>query len=119
MRILSAKVQPTLVGGQEAGKSTFFPLLAVKDEWPSDDLQKLDDDNVYRKLQGHWIIEMAEMIATANGAGPPEGFLPVPEQMELLLGFTKSLDVKPHRKAAVCLQLETGKDGQNAARQTG
>jgi len=21
---------------------------------------------VYRKLQGHWIIEMSEMIATAN-----------------------------------------------------
>ncbi len=29
-------------------------------------LRKLDDDNVYRKLQGHWIIEMSEMIATAN-----------------------------------------------------
>ena len=29
-------------------------------------MRKLDDDNVYRKLQGHWIIEMSEMIATAN-----------------------------------------------------
>jgi predicted P-loop ATPase len=29
-------------------------------------LRKLDDDNVYRKLQGHWIIEMSEMMATAN-----------------------------------------------------
>lgn len=28
--------------------------------------EKLDDENVYRKLQGHWIIEMSEMIATAN-----------------------------------------------------
>ena len=55
-----------LVGSQGAGKSTFFRLLAVKDEWFSDDLRKLDDDNVYRKLQGHWIIEMSEMIATAN-----------------------------------------------------
>ena len=55
-----------LVGGQGAGKSTFFRLLAVRDEWFSDDLRKLDDDNVYRKLQGHWIIEMSEMIATAN-----------------------------------------------------
>ncbi len=55
-----------LVGGQGAGKSTFFRLLAVKDEWFSDDLRKLDDKNVYRKLQGHWIIEMSEMIATAN-----------------------------------------------------
>ena len=26
----------------------------------------LDDENVYRKMQGHWIIEMSEMIATAN-----------------------------------------------------
>ena len=55
-----------LVGGQGAGKSTFFRLLAVKDEWFSDDLRRLDDDNVYRKLQGHWSIEMSEMIATAN-----------------------------------------------------
>ena len=55
-----------LVGGQGVGKSTFFRLLAVKDEWFSDDLRRLDDDNVYRKLQGHWIIEMSEMSATAN-----------------------------------------------------
>ena len=60
------EVMICLVGGQGAGKSTFFRLLAVKDEWFSDDLRKLDDDNVYRKLQGHWIIEMSEMIATAN-----------------------------------------------------
>lgn len=55
-----------LVGGQGAGKSTFFRFLAIKDEWFSDDLKKLDDENVYRKLEGHWIIEMSEMIATAN-----------------------------------------------------
>ena len=30
-----------LVGGQGAGKSTFFRLLAVRDEWFSDDLRKL------------------------------------------------------------------------------
>ena len=60
------EVMLCLVGGQGAGKSTFFRLLAVKDEWFSDDLKKLDDDNVYRKIQGHWIIEMSEMIATAN-----------------------------------------------------
>lgn len=55
-----------LVGGQGAGKSTFFRFLAIKDDWFSDDLRKLDDENVFRKLQGHWIIEMSEMIATAN-----------------------------------------------------
>ena len=60
------EVMLCLVGGQGAGKSTFFRMLAVKGEWFSDDLRKLDDDNVYRKLQGHWIIEMSEMIATAN-----------------------------------------------------
>lgn len=58
-----------LVGGQGAGKSTFFRLLAVRDEWFSDDLKRIDDDNVYRKMQGHWIIEMSEMIATANVKG--------------------------------------------------
>ena len=71
-----------LVGGQGAGKSTFFRLLAVKDEWFSDDLRRLDDDNVYRKLQGHWIIEMSEMIATANATracakNPPDTGYPV------------------------------------------
>ena len=55
-----------LVGGQGAGKSTFFRLLAVRDEWFTDDLRRLDDENVYRRLQGHWIIEMSEMLATAN-----------------------------------------------------
>ncbi len=55
-----------LVGGQGAGKSTFFRFLAIKDEWFTDDLRKLDDENVYRKLQGHWIIEMSEMIATVS-----------------------------------------------------
>ena len=55
-----------LVGGQGAGKSSFFRLLAVQDDWFSDNLKKLDDENVYRKMQGHWLIEMSEMIATAN-----------------------------------------------------
>ena len=26
----------------------------------------MDDENVYRKMQGHWIIEMSEMMATVN-----------------------------------------------------
>ena len=51
---------------REPGNLPFFRLLAGRDEWFSDDLKKLDDENVYRKLQGHWIIEMSEMIATAN-----------------------------------------------------
>ena len=55
-----------LVGGQGAGKSTSFRLLAMKDEWFSDDLKRLDDDKVFAKLQGHWIIEMSEMLATST-----------------------------------------------------
>ena len=55
-----------LVGGQGAGKSTFFRFLACKDEWFSDDLRRIDDEQVYRKMAGHWIIEMSEMIATVN-----------------------------------------------------
>ena len=55
-----------LVGGQGAGKSSFFRPLAIRDEWFSDDLKKLDDDRVFLKLQGHWIIEMSEMLATSS-----------------------------------------------------
>ncbi len=38
--------------------------FAIHDPHPPG--HKLDDDNVYRKLQGHWMIEMSEMMATAN-----------------------------------------------------
>ena len=60
------EIMVCLVGGQGAGKSTFLRFLAINDEWFSDDLKRIDDENVYRKLQGHWIIEMSEMIATVN-----------------------------------------------------
>ena len=56
--------------------------MAVKDEWFSDDLRRLDDDNVYRKLQGHWIIEMSEMIATANAKSIEEIKSFLSKQME-------------------------------------
>ena len=42
-----------LVGGQGVGKSSFFRLLACRDEWFSDDLKRIDDENVFRKMQGH------------------------------------------------------------------
>ena len=41
-------------------------LLAIQDEWFSDDLKQLSDNDVFEKLQGHWIIEMSEMLATSN-----------------------------------------------------
>lgn len=55
-----------LVGNQGAGKSTFFKFLAIEDEYFSDDLKRLDDEKIVIKLQGHWIIEMPEMLATLN-----------------------------------------------------
>ena len=54
------------IGDQGAGKSTFFRFLALEDEWFSDDLRTLDDKRIYEKLQGHWIIEMSEMLTLAN-----------------------------------------------------
>jgi len=41
-------------------------LLAVQDEWFTDDLKDLESNRVYEKLQGHWIIELSEMLATNN-----------------------------------------------------
>ena len=55
-----------LVGDQGGGKSTFFRFLAIQDEWFSDDLRRFDDDNVFQKIQGHWIIELSEMTASAK-----------------------------------------------------
>ena len=55
-----------LTGGQGAGKSTFLRFLAIRDEWFSDDLKKLDDEKIFQRLAGHWILEMSEMVATAN-----------------------------------------------------
>ena len=55
-----------LIGGQGAGKSSFFRLLAVWDEWFTDDLKDLENSKAYEKLQGHWIIELSEMLATNN-----------------------------------------------------
>ena len=60
------EIMVCLIGGQGAGKSTFFRFLACNDEWFSDDLKKIDDEQVYRKMVGHWIIEMSEMMATVN-----------------------------------------------------
>lgn len=61
-----------LVGPQGGGKSTFFRFLAIEDKWFTDDLKNLDDKNVFRQLQGHWFVEMAEMSATVNAKSVEE-----------------------------------------------
>lgn len=55
-----------LVGDQGIGKSSFFRLLAIRDDWFSDDLKDLESDKVFQKMAGHWIMELAEMLATYN-----------------------------------------------------
>ena len=55
-----------LVGGQGVGKSSFFRFLCANDEWFCDDLKNLEAKDVYEKMQGHWIIEMSEMMAAIN-----------------------------------------------------
>ena len=61
-----------LVGTQGAGKSTFFRFLAIKDDWFSDDLKHLNDEKVYGKLRGHWIMEMSEMVAAVSAKSNEE-----------------------------------------------
>lgn len=55
-----------LVGGQGAGKSSFIRFLACRDGWFCDDIKKLDENRVYEHFDGHWILEIAEMLALNN-----------------------------------------------------
>lgn len=55
-----------LVGGQGVGKSSFIRFLASFDKWFCDDIKRLDDERIYEHLVGHWIIEIAEMLALNN-----------------------------------------------------
>lgn len=55
-----------LVGGQGAGKSTFIRFLCLDDRWFTDDIKRLDDEKVFEHLAGHWICELAEMLAVLN-----------------------------------------------------
>ena len=68
-KIKIASQPPTvvmLVGLQGAGKTTFIRFLALEPEWFTDDVSKLDDKEIYHRLNGHWICELSEMVATAN-----------------------------------------------------
>ena len=56
-----------IVGVQGAGKSSFFQLLALRDEWFTDNLRDLEKPKeAYEIIEGHWIIEMSEMLAAIN-----------------------------------------------------
>ena len=96
-----------LVGSQGAGKSTFFKYLAIKDDWFSDNLDHLDDENIYRKLQNHWIIEMGEMKATVTAKNI--------EQIKSFLSRQKETykvpyEVYPEDKPRQCVFCGTSND---------
>lgn len=53
-----------LVGEQGKYKSSFLRFLATNDEWFNDNFSTLDGDRAFEKLQGMWIVELAELQAT-------------------------------------------------------
>lgn len=55
-----------LVGAQGMGKSTFFSFLAHEDRYFTDDIDRIEDENIYCKLSGHWVCELPEMKATTS-----------------------------------------------------
>lgn len=52
--------------------TSLIRFLAMADEWFSDDIRRLDDDKIFQRLVGHWIIEMSEMLATNNAKSVEE-----------------------------------------------
>ena len=71
-----------LVGGQGAGKSSFFRLLAVKDEWFSDDLRRLEHAlNGSQQEDFHGFASVLVLRSTeevVQDVGNP--FVPIPLQ---------------------------------------
>ena len=53
----------SLTGAQGIGKSTFIRMLG-KNRWFSDSLTTVQGKEAYEQLQGVWLVEMAEMMAT-------------------------------------------------------
>ena len=53
----------SLTGAQGIGKSTFIRMLG-KNKWFSDSLTTVQGKEAYEQLQGVWLVEMAEMMAT-------------------------------------------------------
>ncbi len=58
---------PVLVGTKQGeGKSTFIRWLALKDEWFTDNLVEIEGTKGIEALEGIWICEIAEMMATTK-----------------------------------------------------
>lgn len=55
-----------IIGDQGVGKSTFIRFLALNDQWFYDGIKNLGDKATLEEIQGIWICEFSEMLATAN-----------------------------------------------------
>ncbi len=53
-------------GAQGLGKSTFFKKLCGDPKYYQDDLSSLNNDKVFDKTRGKWIVEMSELRAMKN-----------------------------------------------------
>ncbi len=62
----------------------------------------MDDDKVYVKLQGHWIIEMSEMLATSNAKSIDEEIRSFISRQRKPIGHPMTLIQRP--AAAVCVR---------------
>lgn len=71
----------SLTGAQGIGKSTFIRLLG-KNRWFSDSLTTVQGKEAYEQLQGVWLLEIAEMMATKKA-----------EQEAIKLFLSKSEDI--------------------------
>ena len=63
-------------------------------------MKKIDDDNVYRKMQGHWIIEMSEMLATASAKSIEEIRSFISRQKET---YKVPYDIHPEDRPRQCV----------------
>ena len=119
-RIMKAgcKVDASLVlmGGQGIGKSTFFRMLAVQDDWFSDsaiDIRGGRDS--YSKLKGKWIYEFAELADTKKrDSEVTKAFLS--SQSDLYRPAYARYEVNQKRQVVFCgttNELEIFKDSEN------
>lgn len=53
-----------LKGRQGCGKSSLVRMLALNDQYFTDDLQTMDSSKIFERIQGKWIVELSEMLVS-------------------------------------------------------
>jgi predicted P-loop ATPase len=56
----------SLEGKSGLGKSTAFRILAVEDDWFTDQVREFGSKDAAQQLSGIWIVELAELAAVVN-----------------------------------------------------